>query len=271
LKRLTLCEPFVFCYNEKMSWAANRRFLILLIIGAVIVAFLTIVLITTVYKTPSCTDGIQNQDETGVDCGGSCQYLCTAEVQPPTVLFTKILDNDSGRTDIIALIENKNADVAAKNVPYRITLYGDNQLFIQEINGTVDLPPGATIPIYLTGVTSGEQKIKSAFLDISASAPRWFSLPSSSRIMPTVLHTSQNDSATFPRVETILANPSSAPMSNVQAIVLVYDARKDVIAASKTIVSLIPPRGQATAVFTWNNAFVGIPVSIEVVPIIPLP
>ena len=25
---------------------------------------------------PSCSDGVQNQKETGVDCGGECEYEC---------------------------------------------------------------------------------------------------------------------------------------------------------------------------------------------------
>src|SRR3989344_7202851 len=102
----------VFCYTRKMSWAARRRFIILLIIGAVVVAFLTTVGIATFYDAPSCTDSKQNQDETGIDCGGSCSRICTAEAQPPTVLFTKAIQNGEGRVDVIAEIENKNADAA---------------------------------------------------------------------------------------------------------------------------------------------------------------
>lgn len=32
---------------------------------------------------PSCTDGIKNGDETGVDCGGSCPNVCLAQINLP--------------------------------------------------------------------------------------------------------------------------------------------------------------------------------------------
>src|SRR3989344_3117613 len=116
-----------------MSWAARRRFFILLIVVAVSAVLVTTMFIATFTNAPSCTDGVQSQGEDGIDCGGPCAYLCTALVQPPTVLFTKAIQNGAGRIDVIAEVENKNADSAAKNVPYRITLHGTGQVLIQEV------------------------------------------------------------------------------------------------------------------------------------------
>lgn len=49
-------------------------------------------------QTPTCTDGIQNGDETGVDCGGSscppCQSACTDNA----VTLTIVTDNYPGET-----------------------------------------------------------------------------------------------------------------------------------------------------------------------------
>src|SRR3989344_9632621 len=125
-----------------MSWGAAGKIFLFLFSGAVVVAFLTIVGIATFYKTPTCTDGKQNQDESGIDCGGSCTYLCREDQIAPTVLFTKALQNVEGRTDVIAEVENKNIGVAAKSVPYRLTLYGSGQALIQPVTGAIDLPPG---------------------------------------------------------------------------------------------------------------------------------
>lgn len=254
-----------------MSWAARRRFFILLIVGGITAAFLSVVLISAFYQTPSCADNVQNQDEEGVDCGGSCPYLCAAQKQPPTVLFTKVLTNDAGRADVVAMVENKNAGVAAKNVPYKISLFGADRLPIGEVSGTLDIPPGATVPVYVPKAASSERKVASAFLIIDSSAPRWFSMPSDTRVMPTVLTTAIRGSVSAPRIEAGFMNASVSALTNVRAIVLVYDAKKDVIAASSTIVPLIPSQGQASATFTWNDAFPDTPALIQVVPVIPLP
>ncbi|MCR4333572.1 MAG: hypothetical protein NUV60_00920 [Patescibacteria group bacterium] len=253
-----------------MSWAARRRFIILLIIGAVIVALFASVLTSTFYKAPSCTDSIQNQGETGVDCGGSCSQLCTAEVQPPTVLFTKAFQNFEGRTDVIASIENKNANAAAKNVPYTITLYGTGQSLIQKVSGTVDLPPGLVTPIYMPGIASGKQSMTRAFLTIDPSAPVWFSMTTTERSVPFVSNTTLIGTSSAPRIEATLVNATVNAFTNVHVIVFVHNEQKDVIAASETVLSTIPAQGQATATFTWNSAFSSTPAAIEVIPIIPL-
>jgi len=254
-----------------MSWAARRRFFILCIIGIVVIAFLATLFIATFYKAPTCTDGVQNQGETGIDCGGPCPYLCREQQQPPTVLFTKALGNGAGRIDVVAEIENKNAGAAAKNVPYSITLYGADHSLVQKVDGTLDLPPGASIPVFFPGIAPGKRSVASAFLDIAPSAPRWFSLPRDPRIVPTVSNITQGGTTSVPRIEAILTNPSVTVLTNVQAIVLVRNSKGDVVAASSTVVPLIPAQGQATATFTWNSAFSEVPASIEVIPIVPLP
>lgn len=254
-----------------MSWAARRRFFILLSIGGIIAAFLAVVAVTVFYKAPSCIDTVQNQDEEGIDCDGSCPYLCAARQQPPTVLFTKALTNSAGRTDIIASVENKNAGVAAKDVPYRVALYGADQVLIQEVTGTLDLPPGASVPVFIPGIVSGKQTVAGAFLSIDASSPRWFRMASDPRIVPTVVTTKPSGTAIMPRFESILVNSSVVTLANVSAIILVRNDKGDVIAASSTVVPTIPAQGQATATFTWNAAFPSDPASIQVVPIIPLP
>lgn len=254
-----------------MSWAAQRKLVIALIVGAIVVAFLTIVIISALYKTPSCSDGVQNQNEAGIDCGGPCAHLCTDLQQPPTVLFTKVLDNGAGRTDVVALVQNKNPNAAAKNVPYAITLYSASHVFLQTLSGTIDLPPSAITPVYVTGVNSGNQKVASAFLEVAASAPQWFSMTTDPRIIPMVLNTTSSGVTGAPRIEATLANPSATALSNVRALVLILNAQKSVIAASETVVPTIPAQGQATAIFTWNSAFESMPTLIQVLPIIPLP
>jgi len=254
-----------------MSWAARRRFIILLIIGAVVAAFLAVVLIATFSKTPTCTDGVQNQGEQGIDCGGSCAYLCTAQQQPPTVLFTKALSYGGGRTDIIASVENKNATAAAKNAPYTITLYGADQVLVQKVTGKVDLPPGATVPVYVPNIVSGKQTVTGAFLAITAAAPQWFSMNANGRSMPLVSNIRQSGATDAPRIEAVLTNPTTMPFNNVQTIVIVHNKNNEIIAASQTVLPSIPAQGQATATFTWNKAFPETPAAIEVTPIIPLP
>jgi len=253
-----------------MPWAAKRRLIILIIVGAVFAAALSTILIATLYQAPSCTDRTQNQGEAGIDCGGPCAYLCSAELQPPTILFTKAIHNGTGRTSVIASIENKNVAAAAKDVPYRVRLYGAGRTLIQETTGLFDLPPGGVVPIFIPGIVSEKQVVVGAFLDITAS-PQWYPMTTDPRIVPRVSSTKQGGTVDAPRIEAVLVNPSTTMIANVLTIVLVRDEKGDIIAASRTIVPAISSGRQATATFTWNSAFPGTPASIEIIPVIPLP
>ncbi|HUX80799.1 MAG TPA: hypothetical protein VMV38_00540 [Candidatus Paceibacterota bacterium] len=254
-----------------MDWATRRRIIILLMVSAVVTVLITVVSMVTFYKAPSCSDGIQNQGEAGIDCGGPCAYLCTAQELPPTVLFTKVISNGTGRTDVVASIENTNAAAAAKNVQYTVSVYGPSQEFIQQITGTLDLPPTATVPVFIPGIGFNNQKITNAFLTIDPKNIQWFTASQTIPPNPVVSNITLGGSAATPRIDAILTNASVSALSNVRAIVLVHNAQNEVIAASSTIVPIIPPQGQATASFTWNTAFSDVPTTIEVVPLISLP
>jgi hypothetical protein len=270
-RRAIFSDCAAFCYTVFMTWASKRRLLILLIIGAVVAAFLAIFFTSIFYKAPSCSDNIQNQNEVGIDCGGPCPYLCTSQELSPTVLFTKAISNNAGRTDVVASIENINATAGAKDVPYTLTLYGVGQVLIQEVTGTIDLPPSSSVPVFVPGISSGSQKVVGAFLSITPSAPKWVSMATDPRIVPVVSNTTLGGSASSPRIDAVLGNATVTELSSVRVIVIVKDDKGNVVGASQTVVPSVPAQGQATATFTWNNAFSGVPATIEVIPVIPLP
>lgn len=242
----------------------------MLIISSVIVAFIVVVLISVLSKTPSCADGIQNQNEEGIDCGGSCSYLCTDLQRPPTVLFTKTISNGAGRTDVVASVENINATAAAKSVPYTVTIYGNKQVFVQEVTGTLDLPPSSTVPVFIPGVSTGNQKVLHAFLTIASSSPQWFTMANNQNVKLVVSNISLGGATTTPRVDAILSNASVGTLSDVPIVIFVHDEQGEIMAASKTILPTIRAQGQATATFTWGAPFVRSPAAIEVIPIVVL-
>lgn len=244
--------------------------MVLIVLAIIAIAFGSVLLISATYQAPSCVDGVQNQNETGIDCGGSCPYLCVDQQIPPAVLFTQAVSNGAGRVDIIASVENKNTEAAAKNVPYRVLVYGPNQIVLREVTGTLDLPPATTLPVFIPGLASARQGVTNAFLEIDPAAPKWFTLSSGSRILPIVSNIKLGGAVSAPRVEATLSNPSINPLSTISVVTLVHDAEGNVIAASSTVIPTIAGRGAATAIFTWNGAFIGTPTKIEVIPVIPL-
>ena len=65
----------------------------------------------TTSAAPSCSDGIQNQDETGIDCGGS---VCPACPTPPSVAAPTPTENAA---DVISLFSDAYTDVTSNINP----------------------------------------------------------------------------------------------------------------------------------------------------------
>src|SRR3990167_7474792 len=77
----------------------------------------------------TCFDSRQNSEETGVDCGGSCQP-CLANLSEPVVLWARFFKLTDGLYDGAALVENIHATAAAGRVLYRMKLYDAKNVLI---------------------------------------------------------------------------------------------------------------------------------------------
>ena len=260
-----------FLYTVSMSWASKRRFIVFSILGAIVVALLASVAIAIFYDAPSCRDNKQNQDEEGIDCGGtSCTYLCSVGVQKPSTRFVRPFAPAAGRTDVIAYIDNPNMNAAAKGGHFTIELYGTDGTVLARKQGTVDLPPASTVPVYVPNFVSGYIEVARAFVSYDEPTFKWFRY-TDNRIVPTYNNDAEVTGTQAPRITASLTNPSAKALRDVLVIATVFDSAGNAIAATQTVAPTIPAQGTATVVFIWNEPFSTLPARVDVVPIVPLP
>lgn len=246
------------------SWAVQKRLSVVLIIAAAVLTLVALILIPLLYESPSCTDGKQNQDERGVDCGGTaCAYLCQSDTLSPSIRFARVL-SVGARTDVVAFIDNRNALAEADNVPYVLELFDANGVSVGRKEGYVDLPAGMTVPLYLPGI--GSSGASRAFLTLNEGYR--FEEVSERTYVPLAEETSIEDSVTGTRVTAVMRNQQHTPFFNGRYVVVVYDAMGTIIAASQTVVTLIPADGTAEAVFTWPTSFSENASRVEVLPLV---
>lgn len=251
-----------------MSWASRRQFIIVSLIVAVVVALFVAVAIAIFYDTPSCMDRKQNQDETGVDCGGACARVCAAEAIAPSATFTRVLIQQQGRVDVISYIENPNRTVAVPNARYTIELYDAKGVVLARKEGSIDLPPASTVPVYVPSMYGATLTGARAFLTFDP-ASLVFVKYTDRRIVPRY----NNDAAVTgvaPRITASFSNPSAQLVRDVPVIATVFDAAGNAIAATQTLLSELPPQGTAQVFFVWNEPFSATPARIDVVPVVPL-
>jgi hypothetical protein len=253
-----------------MSWASSRRTLILIIIFSVVAAVVAITLIATLYETPSCADGKRNQDEQGIDCGGSCSRVCSFDATKPVVSFVRDVPGLRGRTDVVAYVENPNAASAVKDAKYTVELYSESRTLLASVEGVTDLPPGGGVPLFLPGVYAGGDIVAQAFLEFDEASLDWYRYEDA-RIVPRVSDVSSSDIGTAPRVRARLSNSSVTLLRNITVIATVFGADGNAFAATKTVVPQVPAQGSTEVILTFALPFPEEPARVDVRPVIPLP
>jgi hypothetical protein len=250
-----------------LSWAGRRKALVITLLGAVALAVIAVLAFSILYETPTCTDRKQNQDEAGVDCGGSCTTLCRGQAgAAPVVRFVRPFSPQPGRTDVIAYIDNPNANAASRNAPFSLEVYGTDRQLIAKRSIAVDLPPAATAPLYLPDVAPRGTVAAQAFLTFDTERAVWSRVDGPRPVLPAVEGLAVTEGP-MPRVTATLTNPLAQPFRDLILIATAFDSSGTAIAASQTLVPLLPPQGSAPLVFTWNAPFSAPNPRVEILPV----
>lgn len=249
-----------------MSWASSRRTLVLVVVGSFVALVAAGTLIATLYNAPSCSDGKQNQDEEGIDCGGSCRLLCASSQVAPVVSFVRELPQNAGRLDVIAYVENPNPFAAVKDAKYEIEFLGENGTPLGTKSGIVDLPPAARIPIFIPNALPDALFVRQAFLTFDTASLKWYA-PAEELVPFGVEEVQTAGTEDAPRITATVTNPSAGSFRNVVVIATVFDGQGNATAASQTVIAELRARGEAEVVFTWNTPFREPPARIDIQPV----
>ena len=248
-----------------MSWSTNRKriYVFSLLILAIVVIGIPSFFIF--YKAPTCSDGIQNGDEIGVDCGGSCPRLCSNLFLAPNVAWTRFQQVADGLYNVSAYIVNPNIDVTAIKVPYHIALYDDRGILISDTNSTVTIPPHRNTLAFIGAVSVGKRIPAKAAFEFTA-LPEWYRQADPlSAIQVTDKKYSEDELGSI--LSVTLSNNSVYGLSNVVVYVVLYDKDGNSLGFSRTVVDSIPGKSSVVAPFTWPVSYGGKVISIEVLPV----
>ena len=231
-----------------MPWASQRQamfaggaLLIVLVIG-VAGWFLFF------HHTATCFDGIQNQTEEGIDCGGMCDKLC----QAPRVsaLWARSVKVAPGVYHAVAVVKNPETNAGTTALPYTFSLYDSENVLVAKVEGTMKLEPGEVVPLFYPNIRTGERVPVKTFVAFGQAV--WKKTARSQS--PVVVDASPVD-ATLLSLSVRVQNTTAKPVSKVILTALLYDASDTLVTASQTFVTDIPARGEKEAVFTWQEPF----------------
>jgi hypothetical protein len=260
---------FVLLYSH-MTWAARRRLLIvcilLLLAGGVVYWRLS----PQLFVAPTCSDSIQNGNETGIDCGGTmCSIMCSAEVMTPTVLWARAFPVTDTVYNAAAYIENKN-NAAVRQIAYEFRLYDDNNILITRRDGTTIIPPLGRYAIVETGLQSGTAKVARTTFTFSSTPALWERVAEATgKLRVSTSSITLDASGTTPKLSARIGNPSpTATLENITVAAILYDADDNAVNVSRTTIPTLMPERSTPVVFTWPRALSAPVVRYEILPLI---
>lgn len=211
---------------------------------------------------PNCGDGIQNQDEAGIDCGGVCETECPptpppADVAPIKINWAKAINSDIGVYDMAAKITNSNKYWGVAGFRYKFIVRDGNDTVIFEQDGKSYILPDTYDYVIIPSkkIDKAPAKIE---LNIVKEGQTWesvnpdytglsLSLPFREKKYVT------KDENGFPSASAILTNATTYDFDKIDAKVVLFDENNEPIAVNISDRRTMRSGEEQYFRFIWNS------------------
>ena len=215
---------------------------------------------------PTCSDGIQNQDETAVDRGGQCFVLDERTLQPHALLWARSFRVRDGSYNAVAYIQNPNKDAGVREARYRFSLYDSQNILIAERQGTMYIMPAATTPVFEAGINAGNRVVAHTYFEFTK--PFTWERMKNNALAISINNKDISNTLGAPRVEALARNNSVADQVDVSFVAVVFEPAGNAFAASATSLQRLNAGETSKVVFTWPDPFAFQPGRIDIIPLI---
>src|SRR3989338_6723457 len=213
-----------------VTWAVKRQFFY---VGFLLLFFLIFGFLITYSRfnqSPTCADGKQNGSETGVDCGGSCQLACLAQVDPITILWSRSFKVIPGRYNALAYVENHNKSAAIQSIKYKFRFADKDNIYIGKREGSAFIPPAGRFAIFEPGIDVGNSiHVYTTFEFVGM--PKWLQVSEQKiqQLQVVVSDINLVDEASSPKLSATIKNNSLFYIPELNVIALLYDGSGNVV------------------------------------------
>ena len=248
-----------------LSWSAKRKFIIIFILFVVFGTPTSFYVYKKMQRPPSCSDGIQNQNERGVDCGGICRIACFANVkQDPDIQWSRGYYVAPGVYNLVAYIQNPNIDYISQPAKYIFRVYDEKNVLITTREGVVGIPTSKIFPIFESTVNTGNiipKIVTFEFIEPVTWIEYFGNKPEIEVIEQKI---SRLD--TSPKLDVKIINRTINTYKNVEVIAIIYNEEGNSVLSSRTFIDKIDDKSESSVVFTWPEPITFKPSKIEVIP-----
>lgn len=258
------------CYYILMTlitWGFKRQIFYIIVLILFFSFFGFLILYPVLSKPATCTDGKQNGNETGVDCGGSCLSACSSQVDSISVLWARAFRVLPGHYNAVAYIVNHNKNAAVQKINYRFRFADARNVYIGKREGSTFIPPGGNFAVFEPGINIGNSIPVYVTFEFTE-MPEWLQVSQVKidQLKVLISDIKLSDEDTLPRLSATIRNISLFTIPNMNVIAILYDAGGNAISTSRTYLTELSPLQNADINFTWQEPFSGAVVAKEIIP-----
>ena len=208
-------------------------------------------------RDATCSDGIQNGSEEGVDCGAlACGVLCPPPLLPLTTEPARIIAAGSG-FDALVMLNNPNAAYGAQRIDVALTVTAADGTtsVIRDMTYVNPLQPQYLV-FPLRGVT---ERPASVALQFDASQVQWSEVrvEGATAVSLGVRGERLDTGAERVTYTATVTNRSAFDFEKVDVVVLLYDSAGTVVGANPTVLRTLRADEQRDVSVTWPFAVPG--------------
>ena len=275
---------FVYLYDKiiiilnymSYSWRKKRQRIFIYSLSLIILALIFYKSYPYIFPAPNCFDNKLNGDESGIDCGGSCELSCHNEVLPLEVKFARSIEAEENLYDLIGMVQNKNSNRNIKDniIKYTFYIYDKAGSLLKSVDGYSPLPVGQTFPIIVQNIPldlhSSGNSISNVVLDINFINNDWFKVDSifTNNFFTIISTNFEQNKNNISQLNVSLKNKTKATFRNVPVRVTLEDDKGNFAGVNETIISEIKGEADVELSFTWRGIIPLNNPKISVYPII---
>ena len=240
-----------------------------LIIGLIYLIFFLVIFwfVYSIFRIkPTCVDGIKNQNEVDIDCGGSCPMKCAKnDMQDLVIGETGVVESSTvGEYDFYGMARNPNNFFGSKYFEYIIKFKDENGLILMEKKGNNFILPGEQKYIIETNI-----KLSSfpSNIDFSIVNSQWVEADDFYEKPDLKIVNSNyneiNSGIGFSEAKGLLQNKSQFDFALIGIKIILRDADGKVVALNSTEMRTVMSGENRDYRVFWPNRFSGEVVNVE--------
>lgn len=249
--------------NMKLSRSIKRTVIIFIYLA---IFFLSGWLVYLWLKpAPTCTDGKQNQNEQGIDCGGTCQKQCEKVFKAQDLIIKEkfFVSGGPGNYDVMMRVSNSNNQLGGSNFSYEFSLKDASGNVLAKRSGRSFVLPVESKYIIETGI---ETSTAPQSVDVSIIDLKWTEFFDYERPELNIYNKRYDlisSGIGYSEAKGLLRNESAFDFDSVKINVVLRDENGQPIAFNKTEMNTINSGEQRDFRMLWPVNFPGSVQGVE--------